>query len=81
MYLGLAQPWDVDALYSANHDEPSLFWWWLWLTIPIAGYLAAIVATLRLSTRRVGQGMLIGLTLMLPVVIAVGVGIGMSYSI
>jgi hypothetical protein len=40
------------------------------LAIPPLGYLVAIVLTVRRSTRRLGQGMLVGLTLTLPMALA-----------
>ena len=39
----------------------------LWLATPVVGYLVAAVATVRRSARRFGQGMLVGLTLLMPV--------------
>lgn len=50
-----------------DDEERSEFWLWPWLAIPVAGYLIASVATARRSTRRFGQGMLLGLTALLPV--------------
>ena len=40
-------------------------WYWPWLAIPMVGYVVAIVATVRPTTRNFGQGMLLGLTLLL----------------
>jgi hypothetical protein len=59
--------WLVFFLMSLNdpyQDEPSdreIFWLFVWLAIPLAGYLAATIVTVLRSTRRVGQGMLLGL--------------------
>ena len=52
----------------------------MWLAIPLAGYLAATLVTLLRSTRRVGQGMVIGLTVTLPFAIAIVFGISSSNS-
>jgi hypothetical protein len=66
---------DLVRLFSGyNHDyqpyalEP--VWEGLTLATPAAGYLAAVVLTVRRGTRRLGQGMLIGLTALLPVAFA-----------
>jgi hypothetical protein len=80
IYLGLIWVPPEDH-YSYSEADDSAFWVGLWLATPVAGYLAAFVAIVRRSTRRVGQGMLIGLTLLLPVVVAVGFGITVSNSI
>lgn len=60
-------------------DSPGYSIVWL-LAIPVAGYVAAMLAAVLRSTRRVGQGMLIGLTLMLLVAIGAAYGIGVSNS-
>jgi hypothetical protein len=41
------------------------FWVWLVFAVPLAGYLVALVATVRRSSWHFGQGMLGGLTLLL----------------
>jgi hypothetical protein len=66
IYLGLI--WEPEPAEEIS----SGYLVWVWLATPIAAYLAAVVATVRRRTRRVGQGMLIGLTVLLPVVVAVG---------
>jgi ABC-type Mn2+/Zn2+ transport system permease subunit len=76
----------VSFLMSLNDpylDEPSdreILWSFVWLAIPLAGYLAATLVTVLRSTRRVGQGMLIGLTVTLPFAIAIVFGISVSNS-
>lgn len=52
--------YEVDA--RSDEGGLSAFWFWLWLAIPVGGYLFAAVATVRRSTRGFGQGMLLGLT-------------------
>ena len=41
------------------------------LALPVIGFLVAIAMTVRRSTRRVGQGMLMGLALMLPAAVVI----------
>jgi hypothetical protein len=53
----------LDVLESPGDD--SYFWYWPWLAIPVVGYLIAIIATVRRSTRSFGRGMLLGLTVLL----------------
>jgi hypothetical protein len=67
---------------SAYSDEPavSAILSLLWLAIPVTGYLVAIVATVRRPTRHFGQGMLLGLTLLMPVAFAAWFGILVSNS-
>jgi hypothetical protein len=61
------------AADEARADEGgiSAFWFLLCFAIPVAGYLFSIVATVRRSSRRFGQGMLLGLTLLVLVGFAV----------
>ena len=64
-------------------DDPPdwwIFWNFVWLVIPLAGYLAATLVTILRSTRRVGQGMLIGLTVTLPFAVAIVFGVAVSNS-
>ena len=39
--------------------------------VAVGGYLAAIILTIQRSTRQLGKGMLVGLTVMLPVAVGV----------
>jgi hypothetical protein len=66
--------------YSYDPSDREIFWWFAWLASPIAGYLAATLVTMPRSTRRVGQGMLLGLTVTLPFAIAIVFAIGASSS-
>lgn len=54
--------------------------WWTALALPVVGYAAAVVMTARHSTTRLGQGMLIGLTITMPaaLVLLFGFFMGMS---
>jgi hypothetical protein len=59
----------ITDVYTPYSEPP----WWVkvlqWLTIPIlvTGYVTAIALTVRRSTRHLGQGMLLGITICLPV--------------
>jgi len=70
---GFAFLWSLAAAYSeAEVPDDSAFWSsdlleWVAFAIAVAGYRVAIVLTVQRSSRRWGQGMLIGLTVMLPV--------------
>lgn len=71
--------------WNTSYDEDAgtalgAFMGWSALAMPPMGYLAAIVFTCRRSTRRMGQGMLIGLTLTLPMALALLFGIFVSRS-
>jgi hypothetical protein len=55
--------------------------WWSALAIPVVGYISASAMTMRGSTTRVGQGMLIGLTVMMPAAVAILFGLFMSRSV
>jgi hypothetical protein len=54
----------------------------VWDSLPYAvvvcGYLIALIVTARRSTRRMGQGMLMGLTIMCPIAFAIAVAILLS---
>jgi hypothetical protein len=66
------------AVDEARVEEGGLsaFWFWLGLVLPpAAGYLVAIVATVRRPSRHFGQGMLIGLTMLLLAGFLVGVAV------
>ena len=54
--------------------------WWTALALPVVGYAAAAVMAARHSTTRLGQGMLIGLTITMPaaLVLLFGFFMGMS---
>lgn len=54
--------------------------WWSALAIPAVGYIAAVTMTVRRSTTRLGQGMLIGLTVIMPGAVAILFGFFMSRS-
>jgi hypothetical protein len=73
-------------VWSDPYDEDSgtalgVFMGWSALDMPPLGYLAAIVFTVRRSTRRLGQGMLSGLTLTLPIAVALLFGFFVSRSL
>ena len=62
-------------------------WRWVGLTllffalaVPVVGYLTAAVLTLRHATTRLGQGMLIGLTVTMPGAVLFLFGVVMSRS-
>lgn len=77
--VGFAISLGYDAVVSYDHEnDPSYSsssLGWLTVSLPAVGYVAAIVLTVRRSTRRLGQGMLIGLTVMVPV----GFGVAVWY--
>jgi hypothetical protein len=72
-------------VWNTSYDEDAgtvlgAFMGWSALAMPTLGYLAAIGFTGRRATRRLGQGMLIGLTLTLPMALALLFGIFVSRS-
>jgi len=69
LLLALFILYEVDA--RSDVGGLSSFWFLLWFALAVATYLVAIVATARRSTRRFGQGMLLGLTALLLVGITV----------
>ena len=69
-----------DSCYEDSGTGLGLFMEWLALALPPLAYVAAIVLTVRRSTTRLGQGMLIGLTMMLPLAFVILIGIGVSQS-
>lgn len=66
--------------YQDEVSDREILWSFVWLAIPLAGYLVATVVTVLRSTRGVGQGMLLGLTVTLPFAIAIVFGIAASNS-
>jgi hypothetical protein len=48
------------------------------VAVVVAGYLAGVVAAVRRPTRRLGFGILIGLTLTIPALLILTVGVGMA---
>ena len=70
-----------DPYAEADSSRVGVILWLSALAIPVGGYTVAIVMTSRRSTTRIGQGMLMGLTILLPVAFAVLFGIGMSRSV
>jgi hypothetical protein len=71
---------DLYLYYEDSGTALGAFMEWLALSLPLLGYVAAIVLTVRRSTRRLGQGMLIGLTLILPLAFVITIGMAVSQS-
>jgi hypothetical protein len=63
-FISALGPLVSDPLHEATISVPAMF------VVAAVGYVAAIAATIGLRARRVGQGMLLGLTAMLPVAFA-----------
>jgi hypothetical protein len=63
-FIAALVPLVSDPYSEATASAPAM------LLISAVGYFAAIAATIGRRTRRVGQGMLLGLTTMLPVAFA-----------
>jgi hypothetical protein len=82
-WLAISLAFFLMSLDDPYLDEPSdreVFWSLVWLALPMAAYLGATLMTVLRSTRRVGQGMLLGLTATLPFAIVILFAIGASNS-
>ena len=62
LLLALFVLYEVDA--RSHVGGLPLFWFIMWFALAVTAYLVAIVVTARRSTRRFGQGMLLGMTVL-----------------